>query len=105
MQADDGSSYVEDQPALRDDMEKTLQEPLYKDKMHEQNNQRAKQDMETRKLATKTENQSNKTEEREKPTENEQEAVITSVINSMKDNKEEDHGWQRDWLFAESQSK
>ncbi len=91
MQADDGSSYVEDQPALRDDMEKTLQEPLYKDKMHEQNNQRAKQDMETRKLATKTENQSNKTEEREKPTENEQEAVITSVINSMKDNKEEDH--------------
>lgn len=91
MQADDGSSYVEDQPALRDDMEKTLQEPLYKDKMHEQNNERAKQDMETRKLATKTENQSNKTEEREKPTENEQEAVITSVINSMKDNKEEDH--------------
>jgi len=91
MQADDGSSYVEDQPALRGDMEKTLQEPLYKDKMHEQNNQRAKQDMETRKLATKTENQSNKTEEREKPTENEQEAVITSVINSMKDNKEEDH--------------
>jgi len=76
---------------LRDDMEKTLQEPLYKDKMHEQNNQRAKQDMETRKLATKTKNQSNKTEEREKPTENEQEAVITSVINSMKDNKEEDH--------------
>ncbi|MDE5061014.1 MULTISPECIES: hypothetical protein [Wolbachia] len=89
MQADDGSSYVEDQPALRDDMEKTLQEKLYKDEIHKQNDEKAKQDAETKKLTTKTENQNSKVEEQAKPTENEQEAVITSVIDNMKDNKEE----------------
>lgn len=86
MQADDSSSYVEDQPALRDDMEKTLQEKLHGGEIRKQSNEKAQKDMETRKVTVETDSSNNKIAKQAKPIEDEQETVMASVIENMDKN-------------------
>lgn len=88
MQADDGSSYVEDQSALHDDMEKTLQEKLYGDEIRKQSHEKAQKDMETRKVTVETDSSNNKIEKQAKPIEDEQETVMASVIENMDKNSD-----------------
>ncbi|MDR0772831.1 MAG: hypothetical protein LBE46_00595 [Wolbachia pipientis] len=91
MQADDGSSYVEDQSALRDDhadMEKALQEKLHGDEIRKQSNEKAQKDMETRKVTVETDSSNNKIEKQAKPIEDEQETVMASVIENMDKNSD-----------------
>ncbi|MGL9717449.1 MAG: ankyrin repeat domain-containing protein [Wolbachia sp.] len=103
MQAD-SSSYVANQPALQSDldyyadMEKALQEALHREEIRKQNNEKAKRDIEAKKLTVKTENSNNKVEEQAKSRQKratidedeQEEVVITSVVDSMKDDTEED---------------
>ncbi|WP_419247126.1 ankyrin repeat domain-containing protein [Wolbachia endosymbiont of Rhagoletis indifferens] len=94
MQADDSSSYVEDQPALQSnrdgyaDMEKALQEKLHGDEIRKQSNEKAQKDMETRKVTVETESSNNKIEKQAKPIEDEQETVMASVIENMDKNSD-----------------
>ncbi|WP_264328358.1 ankyrin repeat domain-containing protein [Wolbachia endosymbiont (group A) of Andrena hattorfiana] len=94
MQADDSSSYVEDQPALQSnrdgyaDMEKALQEKLHGDEIRKQSNEKAQKDMETRKVTVETDSSNNKIEKQAKPIEDEQETVMASVIENMDKNSD-----------------
>ncbi|GFY79988.1 ankyrin repeat protein [Trichonephila inaurata madagascariensis] len=91
MQADDSSSYVEDQPALQSnrdgyaDMEKSLQEKLHGDEIRKQSNEEAKKDIEVKKVTVENDSSSNKTEKQTKPIEDEQKTVMASVIENNDD--------------------
>ncbi|WP_265033032.1 ankyrin repeat domain-containing protein [Wolbachia endosymbiont (group A) of Sicus ferrugineus] len=94
MQADDSSSYVEDQPALQSnrddyaDTKKALQEKLHGDEIRKQSNEKAQKDMETRKVTVETDSSNNKIEKQAKPIEDEQETVMASVIENMDKNSD-----------------
>ncbi|WP_353276641.1 ankyrin repeat domain-containing protein [Wolbachia endosymbiont (group A) of Agelastica alni] len=94
MQADDSSSYVEDQPALQSnrddyaDTKKALQEKLHGDEIRKQSNEKAQKDMETRKVTVETDSSNNKIEKQAKSIEDEQETVMASVIENMDKNSD-----------------
>lgn len=89
MQADDSSSYVEDQPALQSnrndytDTKKALQKKLHGDEIRKQSNEKAQKDMETQKVTVETDSSNNKIEQQAKRIEDEQETVMASVIENM----------------------
>ncbi len=91
MQADDSSSYVEDQPALQSnrddyaDTKKALQEKLRGDEIRKQSNEKAKKDIEVKKVTVENDSSSNKTEKQTKPIEDEQKTVMASVIENNDD--------------------
>lgn len=72
MQADDSSSYVEDQPALQSnrndytDTKKALQKKLHGDEIRKQSNEKAQKDMETQKVTVETDSSNNKIEQQAK---------------------------------------
>ncbi|KAG8170582.1 hypothetical protein JTE90_012171 [Oedothorax gibbosus] len=91
MQADDSSSYKPALQSNRDDYadtKKALQEKLHGDEIHKQSNEKAKKDIEVKKVTVETDSSNNKIEKQTKPIEDEQKTVMASVIENMDKNSD-----------------